>query len=88
MEMKILKIIIHVLKNIINYLLIILLNHCLEENIISGLSFYLLRIIMNAIQFSSNDLQDSLELLLSNLLDKFDSITNIIINNKSKMNNE
>ena len=61
---------------------------CLEENIISGLSFYLLRIIMNAIQFSSNDLQDSLELLLSNLLDKFDSITNIIINNKSKMNNE
>ena len=61
---------------------------CIEENIISGLSFYLLRIIMNAIQFSSNDLQDSLELIFSSLLDKFDKITNAINNNKSKMNNE
>lgn len=61
---------------------------CTEENIISGLSFYLLRVVMNAIQFSSNDLQDSLEFLFSSLLDKFDSITNAINNNKSKLNNE
>ena len=32
-----------------------------EENINSGLSFYFLRVIMNAIQFSSYDLQDNLE---------------------------
>ena len=61
---------------------------CLEENIISGLSFYLLRIIMNAIQFSSNDLQDHLEIIFSNLLNKFDNISNIIKNNKSIINKE
>ena len=61
---------------------------CLEENIISGLSFYLLRIIMNVIQFSSNDLQDHLEIIFSNLLNKFDNISNILKNNKSIINKE
>ena len=61
---------------------------CTEENIISGLSFYLLRVIMNSIQFSSDDLQDSLEIIFSSLLNKFDGITNYIMNNKSKINKE
>ena len=56
---------------------------CNEENIISGLSFYLLRVVMNAIQYSSNDLQDSLEIIFTSILDKFDNITNVIINNKN-----
>ena len=61
---------------------------CTEENIISGLSFYLLRVVMNAIQFCSNDLQDSLEIIFNSLLNKLDNITNIIANNKNKMNKE
>ena len=61
---------------------------CAEENIISELSFYLLRVIMNSIQFSSDDLQDSLEIIFSTLLNKFDEVTNYIINNKSKFNKE
>ena len=61
---------------------------CMEENIISGLSFYLLRVVMNAIQFCSNDLQDSLEIIFNSLLIKFDNITKIIVNNKSKINKE
>ena len=60
----------------------------MEENIISGLSFYLLRVVMNAIQFCSNDLQDSLEIIFNSLLIKFDNITKIIVNNKSKINKE
>ena len=61
---------------------------CNEENINSGLSFYFLRVIMNAIQFSSYDLQDNLEFLFSNLLNKFDNISNILINNKNKLNKD
>ena len=60
----------------------------MEENIISGLSFYLLRVVMNAIQFCSYDLQDSLEIIFNSLLIKFDNITKIIVNNKSKINKE
>ena len=56
-----------------------------EENIISGLSFYLLRVIMNAIQYSSKDLQESLENIFSILLQKFDQITSSIKNNKIKI---
>lgn len=56
-----------------------------EENIISGLSFYLLRVIMNAIQYSSKDLQVSLESLFSNLIQKCDQITSLIKNNKNKI---
>ena len=56
-----------------------------EENIISGLSFYLLRIIMNAIQYSSKDLQESLEAIFSNILQKFDLITTSIKNNKNNI---
>ena len=56
-----------------------------EENIISGLSFYLLRVIMNAIQYSSKDLQESLENIFSILLQKFDQITSSIKNNKNKI---
>ena len=61
---------------------------CNEENINSGLSFYFLRVIMNAIQFCSYDLQDNLEFLFSNLLNKFDNISNILINNKNKLNKD
>jgi len=61
---------------------------CNEENINSGLSFYFLRVIMNAIQFSSYDLQDNLEFLFSNLLNKFDNISNILITNKNKLNKD
>ena len=61
---------------------------CMEENIISGLSFYLLRVVMNAIQFCSNDLQESLEIIFNSLLIQFDNITKIIANNKSKINKE
>ena len=61
---------------------------CNEENIISGLSFYLLRVVMNAIQYSSNDLQDSLEIIFKTLLNKFDYITNTIINSKKNLNKE
>ena len=56
-----------------------------EENIISGLSFYLLRIIMNAIQYSSKDLQESSEAIFSNILQKFDLITTSIKNNKNNI---
>lgn len=56
-----------------------------EENIISGLSFYLLRIIMNAIQYSSKDLQESLEAIFSNIFQKFDLITTSIKNNKNNI---
>ena len=56
-----------------------------EENIISGLSFYLLRVIMNAIQYSSKDLQESLEAIFSNILQKFDLITTTIKNNKNNI---
>lgn len=58
---------------------------CTEENIISGLSFYLLRVVMNAIQFSSNELQESLEIIFNSLLNNFDNIINAIINNKDKI---
>ena len=61
---------------------------CNEENINSGLSFYFLRVIMNVIQFSSYDSQDYLEFLFSNLLNKFDNISNILINNKNKLNKD
>ena len=61
---------------------------CNEENINSGLSFYLLRVIMNVIQFSSSDLQNSLEPLFSSLLNKFDNISNAIIANKDNLNKE
>ena len=43
---------------------------------------------MNAIQFCSYDLQDNLEFLFSNLLNKFDNISNILINNKNKLNKD
>jgi hypothetical protein len=56
-----------------------------EENIISNLSFYLLRIIMNVIQFSSKDLQQSLEGIFNNILQKFDKITLLIKDNKNKI---
>ena len=56
-----------------------------EENIISGLSFYLLRIIMNVIQYSSKDLQASLEIIFSNILQKFEQINSFIKNNKNKI---
>ena len=56
-----------------------------EENIISNLSFYLLRIIMNAIQFSSKDFQQSLEGIFNNILQKFDKITLLIKDNKNKI---
>ena len=56
-----------------------------EENIISGLSFYLLRVIMNAIQYSSKELQTSLEFIFSNILQKFEQITSYIKNNKNKI---
>ena len=56
-----------------------------EENIISGLSFYLLRVIMYAIQYSSKDLQASLENIFSILLQKFDQITSSIKDNKNKI---
>ena len=36
---------------------------------------------MNAIQFSSNELQESLEIIFTSLLNNFDNITNAIINN-------
>ena len=57
----------------------------MEENIISGLSFYLLRIIMNAIQYSSKDLQASLEIIFANILKKFEQINTLIKNNKNKI---
>ena len=57
----------------------------IEENILSGLSFYLLRIIMNAIQYSSKDLQESLEIIFSNILQKFDLISTSIKNNKNNI---
>ncbi len=56
-----------------------------EENIISGLSFYLLRIIMNVIQYSSKDLQASLEFIFSNILQKFEEINTLLKNNKNKI---
>ena len=56
-----------------------------EENIISGLSFYLIRVIMNAIQYSSKDFQASLEIIFSNILQKFDFVTNSIKNNKNNL---
>ena len=56
-----------------------------EENIISGLSFYLLRIIMNVIQYSSKDLQASLEIIFSNILQKFEQVNSFIKNNKNKI---
>ena len=56
-----------------------------EENIISGLSFYLLRIIMNVIQYSSKDLQASLEIIFSNMLQKFEQMNILIKNNKNKI---
>ena len=56
-----------------------------EENIISGLSFYLIRVIMNAIQYSSKDFQTSLEIIFSNILQKFDFVTNSIKNNKNNL---
>ena len=56
-----------------------------EENIISGLSFYLIRIIMNSIQYSSKDLQASLEIIFSNILQKFDFVTTSIKNNKNNL---
>ena len=56
-----------------------------EENIISGLSFYLLRIIMNVIQYSSKDLQASLEIIFANILKKFEQINTLIKNNKNKI---
>ena len=56
-----------------------------EENIITGLSFYLLRIIMNVIQYSSKDLQASLEIIFSNILQKFEQINILIKNNKNKI---
>ena len=56
-----------------------------EENIISNLSFYLLRIIMNVIQFSSKDFQQSLEGIFNNILQKFDKITLLIKDNKNKI---
>ena len=45
-----------------------------EVNLYNKLSFYLLRIIMNVIQYSSLDFQDSLEIILKTILDKFDNI--------------
>ena len=64
------------------------MNECIklslmEENIVSGLSFYLLRLIMNTIQYSSHDLQDSLEILLKNIMENFDFVTNNIKTNKN-----
>ena len=56
-----------------------------EENIISGLSFYLLRVIMNVIQYSSKDLQASLEFIFSNILQKFEEINTLLKNNKNKI---
>ena len=56
-----------------------------EENIISGLSFYLLRIIMNVIQYSSKDLQASLEIIFSNILQKFEEMNTLLKNNKNKI---
>jgi hypothetical protein len=56
-----------------------------EENIISGLSFYLLRIIMNVIQYSSKDLQASLEVIFSNILQKFEEMNTLLKNNKNKI---
>ena len=44
-----------------------------EVNLLNKLSFYLLRIIMNVIQYSSLDLQDSLEIILKTILDNFDN---------------
>ena len=54
-----------------------------EKNLDSGLSFYLLRLIMNTIQYSSHDLQDSLENLLKNIMENFDLVTNNIKENKN-----
>ena len=54
-----------------------------EENIISGLSFYLLRVVMNGIQYSSKDLQQSLENIFLNILNKFDETNIFIKNNKN-----
>ena len=47
-----------------------------EENIKNNLSFYLIRIIMNAVQYSSLDFQDHLEILLNAILDKYTMIIN------------
>jgi hypothetical protein len=52
----------------------------IEENVKMNLSFYLIRIIIMAIQYSSNDFQDSIEIYLTAIVDKLESIININTN--------
>ena len=52
-----------------------------EENIKTNLSFYLIRIIIMAIQYSSNDFQDSIEIYFTAIVDKLESV--IVYNNNT-----
>lgn len=54
------------------------------ENLINNLSFYLLRIIMNVIQYSSLDFQNSLEMILKDVLEKFEEIIQKNFNNQKE----
>lgn len=52
----------------------------------SRLSFYLLRIVMNVVQYSSLEYQDQLEILLSRLISYFENISNSINQNLNNNN--